>query len=231
MELLYLPLRARGEALHMIAAYSRLPLKKVDVPFSEWGGLKETMPVNKAGKQQLPVLKKEDGSLMAESHDIAKYLAKKAGPPMMPSDTSIADRAAEMWDFCDAGDKDFCCEAFPKLAQLNPMLNLFPAEKGQKMLAAARPHFPGALASLEAQLGGGFYGGDLPFYSDFAIWHLLDNMCTLDGGEALRTHGGQLAKFYEAVPKLPGVKEYLENRPKARTGALGNEGSIIATKA
>lgn len=53
MELLYLPVRGRGEALHMIAAYGRVPLKKVDIPLAKWPDLKSTIPTNKAGKQQV----------------------------------------------------------------------------------------------------------------------------------------------------------------------------------
>eukprot|EP00873_Tetraselmis_striata_P039530 jgi/Tetstr1/459794/TSEL_005145.t1 len=232
MELLYLPVRGRGEALHMIAAYGRVPLKKVDIPLAKWPDLKSTIPTNKAGKQQLPVLRKEDGSLLPESHDIAVYLATKAGPPLMPAGAAGAERAAALWSYYDADDKPYCGESFKGLFMLNPLLNWFPVETADEMLAAARPHFPKALACLEAELGEGpFFAGDLPCYADFALFHLLDNMRTLDGGEALAAAGGRLRAFYEAVSELPGVKEYLASRPQPGTGEAGKDGSIMAARA
>ena len=49
MELTYFSVRGRGEALNMIAAYAKLPLKQKNVSFDAWADLQPSMPPNKAG--------------------------------------------------------------------------------------------------------------------------------------------------------------------------------------
>jgi glutathione S-transferase len=174
------------------------------------------------------VLKKQDGSMMPETGDIAVHLAEIAGPPLMPSDPSAKEKAAAVWAYYDATDKEYCCEALPSLSLLNPILCFFPAEKGEEKFLAARPALLKALASLEKDLGEGpFFGGELPSYADMGVFHLLDLLCTIDGGKTLSEHGGKLQKFYGAFAELPAVKAYLDSRPGP--GDAGGEGSLLVT--
>ena len=68
------------------------------------------------------------------------------------------------------------------------------------------------LANLAKQLGDGpFFFGAKPMYCDFAMFHVLDNTRTLEPA-ALDAHPNVVA-FMDAVAKLPGVAEYLAERP------------------
>merc|ERR1712070_435091 len=117
---------------------------------------------------------------MPESHDIAQHLARKAGPPMMPSDPSAAERAAFIFELCTAEGKSFCCPELGSFSSINPMLNWFPASEGRQRFEAAVPALTDALVSFEAELGEGpFFTGEEPCYADFQVFHYLDNLSTL----------------------------------------------------
>ena len=64
---------------------------------------------------------------------------------------------------------------------------------------------------------------------EFVVFHCIDNISTLDGGKALASGdaSGALRAWFAAMGQLPGVKEYLAERPAPGSGSVGREGSII----
>ena len=63
------------------------------------------------------------------------------------------------------------------------------------------------------------------------MFHILNNICTLDGGAALAKTSSKLQQWYKAMESLPAVASYLETRPKAGSGEVGQPGSIISSYA
>ena len=66
--LMYFPLRARGEAIMMLAAHARLDLKYEFIHFSSWPELKPKMPGG-----TLPILRLPSGEL-TRPHPILKII-------------------------------------------------------------------------------------------------------------------------------------------------------------
>ena len=53
LKLIYLPLRARAEALRMLLRHADIPFVNEVVPFSEWPELKRSVPDNQLPQLQL----------------------------------------------------------------------------------------------------------------------------------------------------------------------------------
>lgn len=230
LTLLYLPVRARAEALRMLLRHVNIQFVDRVVPFEEWTSLKSTMPAGRSGAQQLPVLQLPDGTLMPESADIAKYIATLAGPLTLSEDV---DAAYRMWTLPDEFDAPGVSEAWPRHSLVNPCLNWFPQEEAELKLQAlpmAAVAFLRSLLPMFTGSGGAFFGGVAPHYGEFNLFHYMDNLVTLDGGAslaALGKDGEPLKKWFEAMQSLPGVASYLAERPQAGNGSVGRPGSII----
>jgi glutathione S-transferase len=207
----------------MIARHAGITIEDRVVTIDEWRGeWKAKMP-----KGQVPVLKLEDDSLMPESADIARFLAAKAGPPLMPVDEAAIKSAEELWDVMDATGP-WCSEDVPRISVVNPLLNFHDQETAEPKLAAYRRGLPLVLDHLETVLSGGnpFVGGTAPNYAEFWIFHNVDLIRTLFG---LEVFDGRTAvtSWLAAMDELPAVKEYLSERPQAGTGTVGTPASII----
>ena len=174
------------------------------------------------------MLKKEDGTYLAESMDIAEHLATMAGPPLMPTDEVSRNKAKGLWECYDAVDKPYNSEALPSLNIIDPILNFFPVDDAGDKLTGVIPGFTQWMATLEEELGDGpFFGGEFPVYSEFAVLHLIDNFCSLEGGVILHQYP-KLEAWYNIITDLPEIDEYMQNRPQSATG-FGVPGSIMAT--
>mmetsp|Transcript_41959 Transcript_41959/g.111079 ORF Transcript_41959/g.111079 Transcript_41959/m.111079 type:complete len:239 (-) Transcript_41959:63-779(-) len=223
LTLYYIPLRARAEALRMIMRHAGIAFEDRVFTLEEWKAeWKAKMPTGK-----VPVLKLEDESLMAESGDIARYLAAKVGPPLMPSDEAAAKGAQELWDLPDATGP-WTSDDLPRISIVNPLLNFFSQEDAEPKLAAYRRGLPGVVDHLEAVLSAGlpFLGGTAPNYAEFWIFHNIDLIRTLMGPQVFDGRTA-VSSWLAAMEELPAVKEYLSERPQAGTGALGTPSSII----
>ena len=116
------------------------------------------------------------------------------------------------------------CDALYEAAQelatpptnVNPIVNVL---KGDTFASMRKEYFelaPAKFARLAKQFdiyGGPFFLGAEPYYCDLAIYHVLDNTLTLEP-TALDAHP-KLKQFLEHVAALPGIAEYLEERPDA----------------
>merc|ERR1719469_610727 len=145
----YFPLRARGEALRMVAAYGGVALVDEFIPFPEWAARKESMPAGKTGSTQLPVMALPNGTLMPESLDIAKYIAGKADPALhlLGKDSAQAERIWLLPDTEDtpAGNMQLL------LNMLNPILNFFPQADSETKIPAFLEAAPKVFGYLEQE--------------------------------------------------------------------------------
>jgi len=216
-ELMYFPLRARGEAQRFILHYAGLSYYNRVVEMGEWGELKPTTP-----KGALPVFTPQSCGFsdepIAESLDIAKYLASVSNVTgLMPTDAAAVASADSIFE-----------KANGPLASGNPLLNMFPAEEARPKVPAYAKEAVGILKGLEPQLKGTFFGGSAPHYGDFGLMHAVDVLKSLDPA-AYSSLGPKLTAWFEAMCALPRIKEYLKCRAQPMSGNVGVPGSIIAT--
>jgi len=229
----YLPLRARAEPLRMILGYCGIAFVDNIVPLAEWGTLKASgkMPAGKGGNVQLPVLELEDGTMLPESLDIAKYVwTTLAGKPV---DDPGSD-PENLWLLNDRKDAPFNSPSFMLPGLVNPLLNWFAEEDCADRIGPFIEGFPAFyehVAPLLADAPGPFFGGAEPNYGDFQIFHITNNLTTLDGGailKALEATQPSIVAWYNAVLELPAVAAYLAARPQAGSGDVGRPGSLMA---
>ena len=223
----YFPLRARAEPLKMILGHLGIPYENRLVAFDAWPELKASgkVPAGKTGNVQLPALELEDGTFMAESMDIAKYLWTVVAGKEVSGDPDV------LWQLNDVKDGPFNTPDFFLAGMVNPFLNWFPEEDAAPKIAPHLAQFPAFFAHCTPLLGEGpFFGGAEPNYGDFQIFHIADNMCTLDGGATmtgLETTQPTIAAWYKSMLQLPAVVAHLAARPQPGTGDVGRPGSII----
>jgi len=200
----------------MLAAYAKLDLKYEFVYFSSWGELKPKMPGG-----TLPVLRLPSGELFpkeggTETKDILVHLAKQ-------SEGKIAvDGQDALFEVADK-----------TLNRANPFLNRWPAEKfegeeGTEFIALARTE----MGKLESGLATAFLSGETIGWVDFSLWHIIDNLRTLNPG--VTEECPKLCTWYDKVRGLDGVAEYLAQRPKGgpfKTSSYGMPHSIMARDA
>jgi len=247
-DLIYFNWRARAEPLKMMMAYAKIKYNNRLVSDEEWPKLKPTMPEGAwiehfykpddwVGEKQLPVLKLADGTMLPDSRHIAKYIAMAAGAPLWP-DTEYQQKSAA--DLFRIGQEQ-------PLLFMHQVVNMFPADE-------CKPHIPPGvctavhlLHSMDRRMRDGpFFGGEEPHYGDFSIFHIVDLVNTLDptwkmqgfpgwddeDGKGRGFHATWI-RWYDKMANLPGVKEYLAERPKAKyqgdaeTPCIGKKGSLI----
>ena len=185
---------------------------------AQWpGDLKAQMPMG-----QLPVLRLADGTLMPESVDITMHIATRPG--IAPDRQLLTDDTARRFlELSQARPLSIC----------NPLLNWFTAEEAQPQLAALGAAAPEHWAPVEAQLsasGGPFLAGAVPGVGDLGLCHCASNYAALVPG-VFDAFSPAFGTWRAAVAGLPGVREYLAERPKTGTGEIGRPGSIAQIKA
>ncbi len=215
LALLYFPLRARAESIRMIARYREIDVVDEFISFDKWSDVKPTMP-----KGQVPVLRLEDGTLMPESVDIAAYLAT------LPTGTRqlvVDDTQRELYALSQSRP----------LGMVNPLLNWFTIEQASPRLADATADCLEVLRQCDARLVAGagpfLTGSDRPGVGDLGIFHCV-NVLEVLAPTALADFSPAFSVWKNAVASLPGVREYLSERPKCGTGAIGRDGTFAATR-
>jgi len=209
----YFALRARGEPLRYLLEYSGIPYTNRTISFEEWPEHKKIVP-----NGYLPVLELANGEYLGETGDIAKYIATRAGYPLMPRDQEKQN----------AAERIFRISNTPPLNMNMPVTNWFMAEDAEKKIPDCIANTLKALESLEPELigsGGAFLGGKQPHYGDFGLFHVVNLFFTLTKPSPKLTDVWRT--WYDNIRCLPGVKEYLEERPKAMSGKVGRPGSRI----
>ena len=188
----------------MILAYGEIPYQDEDCNSFFGMSFGEAKQSGKLPFGQLPLLQigGEGGKLIAQSGSINRYLAslvKTSG--FYPSDP------AEL-AYCD-----MIHETAQDIAKINPIVNMFRAEKFEQEKAEYFTNIlPAKLRGLENQLSTKqFFCGDQVSYCDFAVYHQLD-LCRLVEPSVF-TQGGNIMQWMDRVEKLPGVSGYLATRP------------------
>jgi len=219
LELVYFPVRARTEVICMCLRYGKheYTCKSVAEAYGEgWGAaVKEKTPWGQA-----PILF-VDGEPVAQSGTLVRFAAGISG--LTPTDPLAAAK-------CDA-----IFEATQDASAINPIVNVYtvrptpslltqqpsrvnpppPPSQGDLFLekkAALLASMPATLNRFTRHLGDGpFFLGAKPYYCDLAVYHIVSHVRLVD--PALLADHDTLKLHMAAVEALPGVKEYLAERP------------------
>jgi len=214
-ELWYFAARARGEPLRLLTRYAKIPYTDRIVMSEEWSKIKSTVP-----NGYLPVMKLPDGRFMGETGDLARLIAARNGPPLMPADKFKQDAAARIFDISNT----------KPLVTPMYLINIKSAEESKELIADCIAQVQKVLELLELELsvsGGTFFGGTQPHYGEFGLFTAINLFVSISKPSPKLSDG--LRNWYEKMNSLPGVKEYLNERPKAMSGKVGFPGSLIAT--
>jgi len=215
-ELYYFAVRARGEPLRFLLRYAKIPYADHTVSFTDdWPELKKRIP-----KGKLPVIMLPNGEFMDETGDLARYIATRVGAPLMPVGKDKQDAAALMFRVSNTDP----------LAKVNYLMNINKAEEVDGMIAGFIEEMLKALSTFEPELNElkhPFFGGEEPHYGEFGLFHVINLFLGL--AQPSPELPVVWMKWYGNMSQLPGVNEYLKERPKAKSGKIGFPGSRIAT--
>eukprot|EP00656_Telonema_subtile_P036337 TRINITY_DN40314_c0_g1_i2.p1 TRINITY_DN40314_c0_g1~~TRINITY_DN40314_c0_g1_i2.p1 ORF type:complete len:232 (-),score=31.21 TRINITY_DN40314_c0_g1_i2:105-800(-) len=152
---------------------------------------------------KVPVLHAGE-TTVAQSGSIARYAAKLAGCyPEDPVKCAFSDAVFEMGQ---------------ELCTINPLLNCYVGNQHARIYEwYFGTCLPPAVQNLSTQLsiategGGSFFGGDTPTHADFNVFHHFDNAMLV---EPDCVNSAQLRVWMGQMEQLPGLKEYLDARPR-----------------
>ena len=207
VRLIYFPeFRARSEAILLMCAYRNVAVEQLPpdaVLKTEWPAGRKLTPFS-----QLPVLILDDGTGLAQSYAIQKYLAKKF---KLVSDNHIEEAFA-----------DQTAQTGEELGRINPICNDL---TGAEFKAAVKDFFEGneddgpnantKLANLSRSLGSrAFFPGasNEPSFGDFTVLHYFQQILLVDNKKFNKFPN--LKSWIKRMESLPGVKEYLASRPR-----------------
>ncbi|XP_050412197.1 hematopoietic prostaglandin D synthase [Patella vulgata] len=194
--------RSRGELSRLLFVAAGVDYEDIRVeryePESEWKDLKPTMPGG-----TLPVLE-VDGQLFGESVVIARYLAREFG-----------------LDGKNNYDKLLTDTIVDRIIQIRELFIRLMLEKDVEIRAVTEKKFleeqlPAALNLIEKhaqenKCTGDFLVGDKLSWADLAVFDMMDHIVAVKPN-ALGNHP-KIAAIFKLVPSLPGLSEYLKNRP------------------
>ena len=200
LTLVYMKMRALGEAPQMLMHYAGLPYSyrmAWDHFGMPWPEAKPQVPF-----RQLPMLVVDDVHQIAQSGSIMRFLAAHAG-------MTLADpvKAAQVDSIFEATQELF--------APLNPTVNFAVGDdfqtKRTTILGMLGPRMGDFDRIIEGS-GGPFLTGDAPTYCDFGLFHHLDLAYLLDA--RLLAKLPRLSAFMEAMRSVKGMQDYLQGRPE-----------------
>ena len=201
LQLIYFHLRALAEAPQMLMKYANISYSYEmawDFFGKPWGQAKKDVPF-----QLLPLLVVDGKYQIWESGAIIRYLANINN--MIPKDSILAAKIDAVFE---STQELF----FP----LNPIVNVWIKEKHITAKNQFLIDFPLKLKKfakiLENYNDGPFFFGKIPYYCDFSAYHHFSLARKLDA--KILNHHPLILHFMNSIEKLPGVKEYLLERPK-----------------
>lgn len=211
--LYYIPVRARAENIRMMFYYSGIPFNDIVFPWNQWPQEKMS---DKIPFGQVPVLKTQNGTYIAQSGSISRYVAKLTG--LYPSDPIVAAFSDSVFEM-----------AQDLTTQINRIANLYSGEKFiNEKTKYFTPILTDRLKNITHALGHKlFFGGDSPLYGDFMMWHSLDMIIFVKRFEeddfVLQP---SLMQWMKRMKELPGNCDYLRTRPESGFGKIGKVGSL-----
>ena len=200
LDLVYFKMRAFAEPAQLLLSYGKLEYNYYmawDYYGKSWEELKATVPFG-----QLPLLVVNDNKRIWQSGSIVRYIANLIGKnPKEPEELAEVDAlfesSQELWQ------------------PLNMTINFLSGDAYQKnsklIIDAFRPKLSYFNRIIDSSNGPFFYGKD-PYYCDFGVYHQFSFLSLLD--ESLFSESPRIIKFMKEVEGLPGIKEYLDNRPE-----------------
>ena len=200
LTLVYMKMRALGEAPQMLMHHAGLPYSyrmAWDHFGMPWPEAKPQVPF-----RQLPMLVVDDVHQIAQSGSIMRFLAAYAG-------MTLADpvKAAQVDSIFEATQELF--------TPLNPTVNFAVGDdfqtKRTAILGMLGPRMGDFDRIIEGS-GGPFLTGDAPTYCDFGLFHHLDLAHLLDA--RLLAKLPRLSAFMEAMRGVKGIQDYLQGRPE-----------------
>ncbi|MEC8023614.1 MAG: glutathione S-transferase family protein [Myxococcota bacterium] len=201
LTLVYAKMQALAEPARMLMHYAGLAYTDV-YPWDHYGA-----PWKEGGKQktpfgQVPVLVVDGHTSIDQSGAIQRYLGRITGT--CPADALLAAQADALVD--NAGEL---------FVISNPVANFFTGERFEAKVAAFQTSFGPRLGyfarALAAIHDGPFFFGATPMFCDFTIFHHFQ-IAELLIPDVFSEHAGVEA-FMTAMANLPGLADYLANRP------------------
>lgn len=201
--------------------YLGVPFTDETVPLAEVRGRKPDFPM-----LQLPVMKVAEGDrevTLWQTPAIVRYVCSHC-PEGKPNPYPVAT------DPLGAALADAVFHSAEELVGFNPVVNWFQEgseiqqARCKELMTVLQAKLP-LFAKMHLQTDGPFFGGAAPNIGDFHMFHVLDHAVALDPAACSAWDGFQ--GWYGAMKEVGGFKEYLAERPKGGSRAVGNEGSFL----
>uniref|UniRef100_A0A914VUJ9 glutathione transferase n=1 Tax=Plectus sambesii TaxID=2011161 RepID=A0A914VUJ9_9BILA len=197
-KLSYFNLMGRAEPMRLMFAYAGVAYEDHRIEGQQWAELKPKTP-----NGQLPVLQIDGKEELSQSMAISHYLSKKFG-----------------LDGKDDWESAKVREAIETMADVKQKLRVTeqdPEKKAAIVKALEHDTVEPYLARLAATLkknGSGFLVGSKPTEIDFHLFHAFNYwQQSKQYTEALNKHS-EIQTFLKKFENLPGIKSWLEKRPK-----------------
>lgn len=205
-KLTYFGVRGLGEFIRYALAYGdkKTDWENVTVSFEEWPVMKPKTPFG-----QMPMLTLGDGRVLAQSRAILRFVAREK--QLAPADSFHCAQADMLVDGV-LGD------VYPKYSPV--YMSVINQQKPDETAALYAKFKQETLNQyldifekhLNAQNSPWLVGGKLS-YADLVVGEFLERMQTCFDPKVLDSHP-KLAAHAKQVAALPGVKEYIAQRPK-----------------
>ena len=197
----YFEVHGRGSPMRMLLDHAKVKYEDHQISFGEWPEIKPTMP-----NQQVPCLELPDGTKMAQTYAILRFLGKRHG--YYPTDDFEAQRVDELLDrYMDVMSKVYMPHFAEDKEALYP--NIF-----EKLI-------PSFLKEIDAACAKGeFICGPKITIADFAVGGLYTNYCANEHITFAKDKFAQILKDFpnfEAYGKRFETEcaEHLKNRKPA----------------
>jgi len=202
-KLTYFDLGAVAEPIRLLLKAANVPFEDERIALADWEQNKPRFPVG-----QVPILA-VDGKELTQSYAIIRYLAKQHG--FATSDDFLnyrSDQVVQIVEDARITARPLILEVL--LGKNDPKVV---EDLQTKLRETEIPRYLKQLESIVAETEGSFIAGNQVTHGDFIlanwlnIWERIVDEKLLDNFPVLR-------KQKDAIEALPGVREWLETRPK-----------------
>nr|QNM80586.1 glutathione S-transferase sigma1 [Daphnia pulex] len=198
-KLYYFNVRGRGELSRLILHYAGVPFDDFRFEGKDWPAFKSKMPFG-----QVPVLEVDGEKMLAQSHTIARYLARQHG---LAGQNDWEQSQADMYVDCIYDLHG---------AMRTPTWETDPVKQKELFDKVNQDTIQPHLEKVEQHLvknGGGHLVGQGLTWADIAYYaYFTTPIMTRLGGEVF-SKAPQLKKLIETVGNNPNIKKYVETRP------------------
>ncbi|XP_078383976.1 hematopoietic prostaglandin D synthase-like isoform X1 [Oculina patagonica] len=198
----YFKVRARAEVCRLSFAAANIEFEDIRLDGDEWAKEKAS---GRPPFGQMPFIVTPEGKVLGQSGAVMKYICKKAGMyPSDPFDEAVANMIT-----------DGVTDLFNGIVKFN--FEKDEARKEELKKEFFETTLPARLEKFDALLKGPFFLGDKMTYADIAFFD-LNNGFLGQGKPEVPEHLSKfpkLAEHYKRVLDVPGIKAWVEKRPKS----------------